>query len=311
MNIMKRIRNLCIAIIALVGLSSSAFAQTNSGTTPAIGTPHKYWVNANVDGSIQEEGKGNSYTWYLTSTIDGTAIDIGAPGFNEFAFAEDYNTATVDLFAVNITWQAASAGSTYYLHIIETDKDNGCTNHKAEIITPFSDFQLAIANVTAADLVTAAADDLKVCAPNVALSLDGDGKVEYNYGTTALYYKVDATNIDAADYVLGYNIDVNDNFTETVKATYSTDGGVTYSDLINYSDGDDATQPITNTANASTVIIKVELVNGTAFEGITAHDVTVKLVSGTQEAASAKLPADVDKKQNVPARPSTSGIGSN
>ncbi|MDE5423132.1 hypothetical protein L3073_13010 [Ancylomarina sp. DW003] len=316
---MKKLRNLCIAIIALVGLSGSAFAQTNSGITPAIGTEHGYWVNANAAGAGFTTGypTGNTYLWYvtkgdLTSPAPATDVTIGEFATGDPAYV-DATTAVVDLYRIKLTWLAPSATSTYYLHIIETSADD-CSNHKVEIINPFSDFQLAIANVAVADLTTAAADDLKVCAPDVALSLGGGGAVEYNYGTTALYYKVDATNIDTENYVLGYNIDVNDAFTGTVTATYSTDGGTNYSALVNYVDATDVTQSITNTANASSVIIRVELANGTTFEGITSHDVTVKLVSGAQGVALATIPtdlADKQKKQDVPARPSTSGIGSN
>jgi len=302
---MKKIRNLCIAIIALVGLSSSAFAQ-GTGIAPAIGSNHSYWVNSD-DGIGLKTGypTGNKYLWYITKG------DLAAKNTSDFNITTvgyvDNSTEVTDLFKINIDWLAASAGSTYYLHIIERSGD-GCTNHKVEIINPFSDFQLAIINVT--NSLADAADDLKVCAPDVALTLNA-GAVEYDYGTTTLYYKVDATNIDTDDYVLGYNIDVNDAFTGTVTATYSTDGGSNYSALTNYVDATDVTQTISNTANASSVIIKVELVNSTTFEGTTAHDVTVKLVSGAQGVALATLPADVDKKQDVPARPSTSGIGSN
>jgi hypothetical protein len=304
---MNRILTLSIMLISVFGFSNVALAQTNSGKTPAIGTSHDYWVNANADGSSHTSGVGNNYTWYITKDL---ATIENAATTTEFTVTGAYNTPTSNLYKVSILWKAPSAGTTYYLHVIETDGTTGCSNHKVEIITPFSDFQLAIVNVAHNDLVNAAADDLKVCAPNVALSLNG-AAVEYNYGTTALYYKVDATNIDAANYVLEYNIDVNAAFTGTVNASFSTDGGTSYSALTNYVDGSDVTETITNAANSSTVIIKVELVNGTGFEGTDAHDVTVKLVSGTQGAALATLPGDTDKKQDIPARPSTSGIGSN
>jgi len=303
---MKKLRNLCIAAITLIGLSSTAFAQTDSGTTPAIGTSHSYWVNS-ATGATHDSGVGNDYRWYITkgdlTTVNTSDFNITTVGYIDDA------TPVLNLFKVDIEWLAASATSTYYLHIIETDAVNGCKNHKAEIIDPFSDFQLAIVNVDIADLALPAADDLDVCAPDVALTL-GAGIV-YNYGTTELYYKIDATNIDKVDYVLGYNIDVAAAFTGTVNASFSIDAGTTYSPLVNYSDGNDVTQTIGNTATSSSVIIKVELVNSTGFEGTTAHDAIVKLISGAQGVALATLPADVDKKQNVPARPSTSGIGSN
>lgn len=309
---MKRLRNLCIAIIVLVGLSFSANAQTDSGTTPAIGTEHGYWVNANANGAGQASGVGNSFLWYvtkgdLTNPAPGTDVTIGEFDAADPAYI-DASTAVVDLYRINLTWLAASAGSTYYLHIIETDATDGCSNHKVEIIEPFSDFQLAIANVN--NDFTAANEDLKVCAPNVTPVLNA-GAIEYNYGTTVLYYKVDATNIDKANYTLGYNITVNAAFTGTVNASYGTVAGTTYTSVANLTTGSNQTQSIDNSANNATNYIRVELVNATGFEGTTQHDVLVTLLTGVQGAANATIGADADKNQIVPARPSTSGIGSN
>jgi hypothetical protein len=313
---MKKLRNLCIAIIALVGLSFSANAQ-NSGTTPAIGTDHDYWVNANLTGTTYTGVENNTYQWYVTvNGLDfvtnlAPASDLTVANVTGDAGYIDANTAVAEMYRINLTWLAPSADglNTYYLHVIETNALNGgCSNHKVQIIDPFSDFQLAIINLDV-DLANAA-DDINVCAPNVAPSINGS-TIEYSYGTTTLYYKVDATNIDAADYVLGYNIDVNDAFTGTVATSYSTNGGTSYSDLPVFADAADKTQAITNVANSSEVIIKVELVNGAGFEGIVNHDVIVKLVSGAQGVALASIPGDVDKQQFIPARPSTSDISSN
>jgi len=295
------------------------------GTAPAIGTSHKYWVNANADGSSQTGGIGNSYAWYLTSTINGTAID--ASSTTEFEFAEAYNTATVNLFAVNITWKAPSSGSTYYLHIIETDKDNGCSNHKVEIIKPISDFQLAIANVDETALGTVVAQDFDNCAPNVTPVLVSDA-VRYDYGKTKLYYKVDAKNIDAADFNLVYNITKTDGPT-AVTATYGTVSGSDYTSIGSLTVGvGDHTQTIANTENNYAFYIEVVLDNNNGdntdfatanvFEGLSAHSVQVTLVSGTQAAATAKI-TDGDsgttddnyRNQNISARPGTSEIGSN
>ncbi len=319
---MKKILTSCIVLVCTIGFSTLVSAQ---GTAPAIGTSHKYWVNANVDGSTQAGGIDNSYTWYLTSTINGTAID--ATGATEFVFAEAYNTATKNLFAVNIEWKAPSSGSTYYLHIIETDKDNSCSNHKVEIIKPISNFQLAIANVDEGALGTVVDQDFDNCSPDVTPVLVSDA-VRYNYGTTKLYYKVDAKNIDAASFDLEYSI-VKTAGPIAITATYGTLSGSDYSSINSLNaDGDPHTQTIANTANSSTIYIEVTLDNNngdntdfataTVFEGLSPHNVRVTLVSGTQDVATATI-TDGDagttddnfRNQNILARPGTSLIGSN
>jgi hypothetical protein len=310
---MNRILTFSITLLCLLGFSNLAVAQTDSGTTPAIGTTHSYWVNS-TDGSSQDSGVGNDYLWYITQG------DLTTTNTSDFTITTstyaDGSTAVANLYAIDITWAATSAGSTYYLHIIESDA-NGCSNHKVEIINPFSDFQLAIANVAVTDLDTDEDADLASCAPSVTPTLVS-AAIAYDYGTTALYYKVVASNIAAADYTFGYNITVTDG-PSVVSATYGTGSGTTYTSIGTLTVGSDATQVVTNTDLNSTIYIKVELDNNqgddttfaNAFEGTAEHSVTVTLLSGTQDAASANLGTDTDENQIVSARPSTSSIGSN
>ncbi len=328
MNIMKRIINLCIVIIALIGLSGSAFGQTtNSGTTPAIGTTHSYWVNSD-DGTALKTGypTGNTYLWYITKG------DLLTTNTSDFTIATgggyiDGNSPVTDLYTIDITWSAASAGSTYYLHIIETATAaaGGCSNHKVEIIKPFSDFQLAIANVDEEDLGTEVAQDFANCAPNVTPAIVSDAIV-YDYGTTTLYYKVVASNIDKAKYTFGYKIETTGGPTAK-SATYGTVSGGTYTQAGTLTaDGTSQIQEVTNAEKSSTIYIKVVLDNNQGdattfanpFEGLTAHSVKVTLESGTQGAANAIITDGNDtttdddyRNQNISARPSTSGIGSN
>jgi hypothetical protein len=305
---MNRILTLSIMLISVFGFSNVALAQTNSGKTPAIGSTHSYWVNSNdnTNGTTHDSGVGNDYLWYITKG------DLKSKNTSDFTITTgsyvNENKSVTDLYKIDITWLAASAGSTYYLHIVETDA-KGCSNHKAEKITPFSDFRLAITNVDNA--FADAANDLEVCAPDVALSLNGGGAIEYNYGTTTLYYKIDATNIDKANFTLGYNIAVDAAFTGTPTADYGTVSGSTYTKVGDLVASGNQTAVITNTENSATIYIRVQLPNSTAFEGLVDQNVLVTLVSGVQGAAKATLGADVDENQIVPARPSTSGIGSN
>ncbi|MFT5750115.1 MAG: hypothetical protein ACI93S_001389, partial [Ancylomarina sp.] len=193
----------------------------------------------------------------------------------------------------------------------------GCSNHKVQIIDPFSDFQLAIANVNVATLADDASADLSSCASDVTPKLVSSA-IAYDYGTTALYYKVKATNIAAAEYIFGYNIAVT-NGPSVVAATYGTVSANTYTEIGPLtSDGVNNTQSVANSALNSTIYIKVVLDNNqgdatnyaSAFDGTTEHNVTVTLISGTQDAAIAKLGVS-EGNQIINARPSTSLIGSN
>ncbi|WP_421920564.1 hypothetical protein [Marinifilum sp.] len=301
---MNRFLTLSIMLLALLGFTSNAMAQ-GTGTGPAIGSTHSYWVNS-TDGTTHDSGVGNDYLWYITKG-DLTSVNTSDFIITTAAYA-DASTAVQDLYRIDITWLAASAGSTYYLHVIETDA-KGCSNHKAEIINPFSDFQLAITNVdkSFADV----ANNFETCAPDVALSLNS-GAIEYNYGTTTLYYKIDATNIDKANFTLGYNIAVDAAYSgNTATADYGTVSGTTYTSTANLTVGGNQTVDITNTENSATIYVRVQLPNSTAFEGLVDHGVLVTLTSGSQGVAAATLEADADENQIVPARPSTSGIGSN
>lgn len=303
---MKKILKSAIALFALVAFTNLANAQNNSGTTPAIGTDHNYWVNS--DGTTQTSGSGSTYEWYISTEVAGAAY-TNADEFT--APTTGYGAATADLFKIGITWKAAAANKTYYLHVIETNAE-GCSNHKAQVIKPFSNFQLAIANVTNA--FENKDDNYKICAPDVTLTADESNAsgVAYNYGTTKLYYKVDATNIGKQNFELGYQIAVAEAYKgNTPKATIGNVAGDKYTNVSDLTVGAEETVTIANAENSNTKYVCIELENGT-FEGLAEHMVTVTLKSGKQAAAIAKVvDGKAERVQVVKARPSTSGIGSN
>jgi hypothetical protein len=325
MNIMKRILTFSIVLICTMGFSTLVSAQ-GTGTDPAIGFSHSYWVNSE-DGTALKTGypTGNKYLWYITKS-DLTAVNTSDFTITTAAYV-DATTEVNNLYKIDIIWNAASAGSTYYLHVIETDGTTSCSNHKVEIIKPISDFQLAIANVDETALGTVVEQDFENCAPNVTPVLVSDA-VRYNYGTTKLYYKVDAKNIDAANFDFEYNIAKTGGPT-AVSATYGTVSGSTYSSIGALTvDGADHTQTITNTATNYIFYIEVILDNNNGdntdfatanvFEGLSVHNVRVTLISGTQSAATATITDGNDtttddnyRNQNILARPGTSQIGSN
>jgi hypothetical protein len=325
---MKKLLTFCIVLICTMSFSAFVNAQ-GSGTAPSIGSTHQYWVNSGDNGATQNVGTGNNFLWYVTkgdlttkNTSDFSIVSAVSGGTPAYV---NNTTSVTNLFTVNITWKAASAGSTYYLHVMETGT-NGCSNHKVEIINPVSDFRLAIANVDEGALGTVVAQNFNNCAPNVAPALVSNS-IRYDYGKTKLYYKVDATNIDAADFSFVYNITKTGGPT-TISASYGTVSGNTYtsSGTLDVTSGNH-TQSVTNTSNSATVYIEVVLDNNngsadfvpaTVFEGTSAHNVKVTLISGAQSVATATITdgnsetSDDDyRNQNIQARPSTTGIGSN
>ncbi len=307
---MKNILRITIALFALVAFANLANAQTNSGITPAIGTAHDYWVNSTDNGATQTSGTGNTFEWFLSKDAAGTTKLTNNDEFN--VATSGYNVATSDLYKINILWKAASANEKYYLHVIETNPATGCSNHKAQVINPFSDFQLAIGNVNTT--FTDEADNFQVCAPDVVLTEDATATsgVGYDYGTTKLYYKVDAMNIGKEDFEFNYQIDIAAAYAgNPAVATIGTVSAGVYANENNLTVGGEQTITITNTENSNTKYICVALENGT-FEGLAEHIVTVTLKSGKQKTAVANIVTGKEvRNQIVPARPSTSVIGSN
>ncbi len=309
---MKNLLKITIALFALIAFSGLVNAQTNTGITPAIGTIHEYWVNSTADGSSQNAGIGNEYQWFISTDAAG-ANKLPATNADEFVVnTTGYDVVTTDLVKMNILWKAASATKKYFLHVIETNSE-GCSNHKAQVLKPFSNFELAVNNVDKNDFTTNVPDYFSVCAPDVVLTEDAASTigVKYDYGTTKLYYKIDATGMGKEDYTLGYKIHVDNTKYKGLPAT-ATIGSVTggaYANEINLVVEGDQTVVLPNAAdNNQTKYVCVELENGT-FEGLAEHMVTVTLLSGQQKLAVAKLvTGQKSRNQVVPARPATTVI---
>ncbi|MCT4613316.1 MAG: hypothetical protein N4A49_00405 [Marinifilaceae bacterium] len=334
---MKRFFYSIFALVAFVSFSNIAAAQTNSGTTPAIGTSHSYWVNSSdgTTGKFDTEGhKGNDFQWYITKSDLVGAVPAGDLSITSpVKTYVNGATAVTDMFKVDIDWHAPSVKGVYYLHIIET-ATNGCTNHKVERIQPFSDFKLLVNNINNLTTEADEADNMTVCANDVTpVLIDtkgtagdlSDDEIRYNYGVKKLYYKITAQNFDKtqANFKFDYNIDITDGPT-TFSASWGTIAGGTYTKVadLTFTDGTDATVNIDGIAAAVNktfyVVVTLDYNQGDAtfnapFEGTAVHDCVFTLKGASQAAgnAIAALPADADRKQIVNPRPSTSVISSN
>lgn len=293
---MKKLAFLLTAVI-ITALSSNAFGQ--SGLTPQSGATHTYWVNSD-DGVNQTSGEGNDYTWQVLRA-GGSA-----------ASTSDYQFVTAssgeDQFAVQIKWLASAIadGDPYFLVLTETDAT--CSNKKAVQIDPENAFAVVIQNVD--DLLADLGAAKEWCAPDITLNL-ADANIQYNYGTTTLYYRIDAQGLDS-DWSFDYS------FAETGKDANSTVTAFWGADVasattaLDYSAGGS----IDVSGGAQDIIIKVVIANGTVAEGETDdHDIILTLSSfsdGSNVPVSINgdsvPPNTEDINQIVKARPATSGI---
>jgi hypothetical protein len=115
---------------------------------PVAGQSYDYSV---VISGTGYNGTTGSYTWYVTTNVDlmnaaGVVLNNGLT----FATVTDYNTPTVNLNPLSLTWTAAAttSGQTYYLVVkfAQQATGNSCTamNMKVWEIKPINKFLLAI-----------------------------------------------------------------------------------------------------------------------------------------------------------------------
>lgn len=297
---------LFLSILAIFALrSSNAFGQ--AGLTPHAGATHTYWVNTNDLGDVNsghlESHDGNTYTWEVLRAggNEASSSDYQIIGENE---GENLNS-------VQILWNSAAIadGGAYFL--VVTEEAEGCTNKKAIQIDPENAFAVTIENVDA-DLNDVGASKTW-CAPDISLNL-ADASISYDYGSTTLYYLIDATGLDAGwsfEYAFA---ETGKDPNATVTAFWGTDvaGATTTLDYINGGS-------VSVSDGTQDVIIKVVIANGTSAEGKNAdHNIQLTLsqfsdgVNVPISINGATLPlnsADID--QTIKARPATSGIQSN
>lgn len=291
---MKTLRNLCIAIVAFVGLSGSALAQS-TGTAPYIGAQHSYTVDNHT---------GNTYTWSVTTDYQGnTPID--------YTTVATLSSTTGN--SINITWDAPAVGTTYFVHVVEENTD-GCSNHKVLAVKPVNGFALELASVNASDVVLdgTSGKELEQCAPDASVTGYDDtaNTFTYGYGTNTFYYRITASGIGSNGWSPQFTIGTTDG-DASYAATWGTTSAGTGNTVANL-DGTTANDIVVAGGNAS-VWIKVVVTNA---EGITANDIVVTLLDAANTSED-EFGNDVTSitgsaaTQTVKARPNTSGIATN
>jgi hypothetical protein len=282
---MKKLRNLCIAIIALTGLSFSANAQ--NGTSPNVGSTHTYSVVNNTD---------NTYAWFVTAN------------FGDLA---DATTSVATLSSttgnsIDITWATAVLGETYFVHVVETVTATTCSNHKVLAVTPANGFNLAIAAVDDGDVLLTG-DGLEDCAPDVTVTgyTVGTQTFVYYYGENEFYYRITAVGIGADGWSPQFNIDKTDS-ESTVTAAWSTTYNGTYASVTDVS----GVYDIDVAGNTPSVWVKVTVANA---EGLAANPIKMTLLDGVNTSED-EFGNDVNtitgklSTQTVKLRPTVVGI---
>jgi hypothetical protein len=271
--IMKKLVFLFVAVL-LTAISANVFAQGSTGTTPAPGATHSYFITP---------GNGsNTLLWTVTkgdlTSSAGTDALIASPG-----------AATTD-----ITWAAGlTPGDWYYVHILETD--GTCTNEKVlPVQITASPFFLTLAAANATDCYDGA----------VTVSLADPSTPNYDHGNTTIVFTVTPTGLSAS--YTGYTfdlaaLDVPAGFDVTPvysgNVTSSTGGAIVVDDnlpvTITYTVDNTNVYTNASAANAQDYTATAVISNGKAANGVSDN------AGGTYTDAT-----DV-------ARPNTSGIGTN
>ncbi len=289
-----------LSLLVVMGMSANVMAQ-DTGTTPSVGSVHKYSVTDNTD---------NSYLWSVTTDIAGNISVEALVSLSGETTSE-----------VSITWDNPTVGVPYYVHVVETGVN--CSNHKAIKVVPQNAFELLFVN-TATDGTDQAIDaDYAVCPPAVIVSTyDGSTTgvladaidFTYDYGTTFLYYHITASGLNTTN--TDWTVTVSPTIAAAINATVTAEWG-------SY-DGSDWTQSkdegsINSAEFAYTVsgtdniYLRLAVAHSITYEGTANADITLS-VTGVDEntnpvtAVNNKVGTSDSELQTISARPATTTI---
>lgn len=304
---MKKLFSL-VSLLVLIGTSVNVMGA-DTGRTPETGSTHTYSVSTHV---------GSTYAWSLTVAVDGTGTDL----IGSVVTGDGSTDNTIDL-----TWDAPVSGVTYYLHVVET-ASNGCTNHKAFAIQPTT-LQLDIVSMTDAFAANTIGTEADYCAKDVnVLSWEGVNvnteanaqNFNYDYGTTYLYYRVEAKNYNYASLAWKPTITLtNTNVTGSlVSLKYGTSvPSVSGGPQVGYTTITDGTE-FTVAAGSQYIYIEVAVNNQTTLlsgnEGTTAQNILATLSGKDNNDNNSTLingtlaVGNDSATDNIKARPSTGVI---
>lgn len=319
---------LFFAAVLMTAVSANVFAQS-TGTVPYVGTDHSYEVTLNA---------GNEYSWVVTKSDFSTAAGADIAIYTDAALTTAYTpgTATEDLNKIYIQWvnPTVSSPTNYFVQVTETDV-NGCSNLKAMAVQPKNAFEMDILAMASDYNVEAIGDVANYCAADVSITAWNQTDAttvaaaldfNYDYGTTYLYYRVEAKGIDYT--TTGWKPSIQFSNTNITGATVTAAWGTTVPSGVgpqgaytSFTVNESASEEIIVSADNQYIYIEVAVDNndtnssgneGTSAQvlqllltGVDANDNSVTQINGTVDTA------DDNAADNITARPNTSGITTN
>lgn len=268
-----------LAAVALTTMSAKVFAQS-TGTTPAPGAKHNYFINDN-------SASGNTVLWSVTkgdlTTSAGTDAVI--------------NAATS--YATEITWATGlTVGDWYYVHVIESD--GTCTNEKVlPVQITASPFYLTLAAANAEQCYDGAVSvSLDLTDPNNPVPL-------YDHGNATIVFTVTPTGL--SDSYDGYSFDLSIVVPDGYNATPTFSDNVTGFTGGTVTTDDNEVVTITYTVDNTNTYTNETDVNGDAADfTATANIANGKAINGVSDNTEGSYADGTDVS-----RPHTSGIGTN
>ncbi len=262
---------LFFAAVLLTAISANVFAQS-TGTTPAPGATHNYFVTDN----------GNTLLWTVTKGDLTTGAGADAVIDDDGAAATDIEWAT-----------GLTVGVWYYVHILETDLA-GCSNEKVlPVQITASPFFLTLAAANATSCYDGA----------VSVSLADPSTPNYDHGNTTIVFTVTPSGLSGS--YSGYSFDlaalsIPGGFSATV--VYSANAFET-AGTIDVVDNNLVT--ITYTVDNTNVYTNASLINAQDYTATSVIS-NGEASNGVSDNASGIYTDDTDVS-----RPNTTGIGTN
>lgn len=271
---MKKLVFLFVAVL-LTAMSGNVFAQGSTGTTPAPGAKHNYFITDN----------SNTMLWWVTKA------DLATPAGTDAVIANDAAAAT------DITWAATvTVNAWYYVHILETD-GAGCSNEK---VLPVQ--------ITASpfNLTLAAANGTQCYGGAVSVTLNGNSP-EYDHGTATIEFTVTPAGLSGS--YSGYSFDLGiayGSYTGITQTVAVSSGNATIlGSTVTVTDNLPVT--LVYTVDNTTKFTNASDPNGTAADFTATATISGgKVINGVSDNAGGTYTDNTSV-----ARPHTTGIGTN
>jgi hypothetical protein len=250
-------------LIFFVLLGNFIMAQT--GSSPFVGSTHTYYVNSSDNGATHNSAHNNNkYQWYVTTDATGNT----AANTAHYSVAEgtwDASNPVQNLYKINITWNSASEGNTYYLFVEESASNLCISKRRIQVVVGANNFDISIGN-----LATTCSD----ASGSVIVNSDNS-----NLGNTSKQFTINMqtqSDMSSATYVPDWK------FNYTVSMTGGNLVSVTFDDNTSVASpvlsGQSATGTVTVNNNDYSINVTVVFTN----VWNSSDQVTVTLSNGTE-----------------------------